>query len=285
MADYLVGVLGGGLVDPRAPLLRPDDLGVIRGDGCFETMRVAGPRAGHVDELDAHLGRLAGSAAAIGLPAPDLDAWRHLVAELLAGWQRPGEAALRLILTRGPESAPEPTTTGFGTLTPVRPAALRQRRDGLRVVTLNRGLSVRALADAPWLLGGAKTTSYAVNLAALRHAAQLGADDVIFRSVEGTVLEGPTSTVLWLADGVLHSPPPELLGLLPGITVQAIYRRAADHGFDTSITAGTLDDLRSADGIWLVSSVRLVAPVRSLDGVPCAPDPAVTARVLAAAIG
>ena len=168
MTDRLVGVLGVGLVDPHAPLLHPDDLGVIRGDGCFETLRVADGAPGRVDALEVHLARLARSAAILDLPAPDLDAWRRLVADLLAGWGRPGEAALRLILTRGPESAQEPAVTGYAMVTPVRPAALRQRREGVRVITLDRGLSAAALGSGPWLLGGVKTISYAVNMAALR---------------------------------------------------------------------------------------------------------------------
>ena len=108
---------------------------------------------------------------------------------------------------------------------------------------------------------------------------------MIFLSSEGDVLEGPTSTVVWLAGGVLHSPPPAPLGLLPGITMQGLASRAADHGFRTEVTRATVADLRSAEGIWLVSSVRLAAPVRTLDGARCPLDQAVTARVLAAASG
>ena len=48
----------------------------------------------------------------------------------------------------------------------------------------------------PWLLAGAKTLSYAVNMAALRHAERHGAGDVIFVSSDGYVLEGPRSTVV-----------------------------------------------------------------------------------------
>ena len=63
-------------------------------------------------------------------------------------------------------------------------------------MTLDRGLPAEGAGDMPWLLAGAKTPSYAVNMAALRHAERLGAGDVIFVSSEGYLLEGPRSTVV-----------------------------------------------------------------------------------------
>ncbi|MGH3933309.1 MAG: hypothetical protein ACRDTF_25410, partial [Pseudonocardiaceae bacterium] len=52
----VVALLGEGLVDPDAPLLCADDLGVLRGDGVFETILVVD---GMAVELEAHLIRLA----------------------------------------------------------------------------------------------------------------------------------------------------------------------------------------------------------------------------------
>ena len=134
------------------------------------------------------------------------------------------------------------------------------------MVTLGLGVPADFRAHAPWLLGGAKTLSYAVNMAALRHAAAQGADDVIFTSLEGQVLEGPTSTVVWSADGVLHTPPLET-GILPGTTMARLFARAAEAGRPTAVTPGTVDDLRAADAVWLVSGVRAAATVHTLDGV------------------
>ena len=67
-------------------------------------------------------------------------------------------------------------------------------------MTLARGLPAEGAADMPWLLAGAKTLSYAVNMAALRHAERQGAGDVIFVSSEGNILEGPRSTVVIATD-------------------------------------------------------------------------------------
>ena len=75
-----------------------------------------------------------------------------------------------------------------------RVAAARSERGGGR--DAGPRLPAEGAADMPWLLAGAKTLSYAVNMAALRHAERQGAGDVIFISSEGNVLEGPRSTVV-----------------------------------------------------------------------------------------
>ncbi|MFL6128978.1 MAG: hypothetical protein ACJ73E_07920, partial [Mycobacteriales bacterium] len=82
--DRLLGVLGAGVVDPAVPLLRADDLGVLRGDGCFESVRLRA--TGELDDLAEHLDRLARSAAALQLPVTDRGAWQDLVAALVAAW-------------------------------------------------------------------------------------------------------------------------------------------------------------------------------------------------------
>ncbi|MFV0451534.1 MAG: aminotransferase class IV [Propioniciclava sp.] len=66
----------------------------------------------------------------------------------------------------------------------------------LRVVTLDTGRASDAFTRSPWLLGGVKTLSYAVNAAAAREARRRDADDVIFTSSDGYLLEGPTSGLL-----------------------------------------------------------------------------------------
>jgi 4-amino-4-deoxychorismate lyase len=148
------------------------------------------------------------------------------------------------------------------------------------VLTLSRGLTADATVEAPWLLGGVKAISYAVNMAALRYAHAAGADDVVFTSADGQVLEAPTATVVWLSGGVLRTPPPAPLGILDGVTVRRLF--AAGHGLGTEIQRATVEDLRAADGVWLVSSIRLAAAVTSLDGKPVALDPDADAKVRAA---
>lgn len=246
---------------PDEPVLSAFDLGLIRGDGAFETVAVLDATLPH---LDAHLARMANSAALLDLADPGPDAWRALTAAVLERWPAAVEGACRLILTRGLATGLPPTA--LAVLSPVSEETLRQRSDGISVVTLGLGVPADFRSRAPWLLGGAKTLSYAVNMAALRHAVTLGADDVVFTSLEGQILEGPTSTVVWACGGTLHTPPVET-GILPGTTMARLFARAAAAGRPTAFTAGTVEDLHAADAVWLVSGVRSAATVHTLDGV------------------
>lgn len=254
----------GGPVRVRAdePVVTAFDVGLGRGDGVFESIAVL---AGDTPHLGAHLPRLATSARRLDLPEIGDAAWRALVDTVLDGWDPAVDGVVRLFLTRG--LGPGQPPTALALLSPVPAEVLRQRADGIAVVTLGLGVPADFRSHAPWLLGGAKTLSYAVNMAALRHAATQGADDVIFLSLDGQVLEGPTSTVVWSADGVLHTPPVET-GILAGTTMARLFARAAEAGRATAVTPGTVADLRAADAVWLLSGVRAAATVHTLDGVP-----------------
>jgi 4-amino-4-deoxychorismate lyase len=244
------------------PVLTAFDQGLARGDGVFESVAVVGGTTPH---LAAHLARLGRSAALTELADPGTAAWQALVGAVLDGWPAEVEGACRLFLTRGLGEGQPPTA--LAVLAPVTPEVLRQRAEGIAVVSLGLGIPAAFRASAPWLLGGAKTLSYAVNMAALRHAHHRGADDVVFTSLEGLLLEGPTSTVVWAAGGTLHTPPADT-GILAGTTMLRLFARAEEAGWPTATTPGTVADLHAADAVWLVSGIRGPATVHTLDGVP-----------------
>lgn len=247
--------------DPDAPLLHADDLAVLRGDGVFETLLV---RGGHARLVDEHLQRLERSARLLQLPPPDLSAWRRTVAAAAQRWGGSSEATMRLVYTRGREGSAVPTAFVLVSAVPSRTERLRDQ--GIAVITLDRGRSVDVADAAPWELAGAKSLSYATNMAALRHAEKQGADDVVFVSAEGYVLEGPRSTVVIARGGELITPPTRQ-GILPGTTQHALFETAGRHGMTCREEALRPADLIAADGVWLVSSVMLVGTVRTVNGV------------------
>ncbi|MBU3687022.1 MAG: aminodeoxychorismate lyase [Mycobacterium sp.] len=259
--------------DPDRPLLYADDLAAVRGDGVFETLLV---RAGGACLVEAHLQRLVQSAAMADLPAPRVQTWRRAIEAAVSRWiaRTDAEAVLRLVYSRGRESGSAPT--GYLTVGPVAERVAVARRDGVSALLLDRGVPASGVETMPWLLAGAKTLSYAVNMAALRHAARHGAGDVIFVSSDGFILEGPRSTVvIATADSAgrpaLRTPPPEY-PILRGTTQQALFEVAREKGYHCDYQPLRPADLHAAQGVWLVSSITLAARVHTLDGQPLEPS-------------
>ncbi len=258
---HLVGAPPFALIDPALPQVSALDLGVTRGDGVFETIGVGD---GHPQALEHHLRRFARSAAALDLPAPDADAWRAAILAAIAELGPVPEGTVKTVITHGVEGDGRPTGWVHASPSADYHSA---RVEGLRVIMLDRGYRHDVEQTSPWLLAGAKTLSYAINRSVLREATRREADDVIFVSSDGFVLEGPTSTVVYRSGDRLLTPGTGL-GILEGTTQSSIFRWAESLGLATGFERATPETLRLADAAWLVSSVRLAAPVRELDGRP-----------------
>ncbi|MFN3706652.1 aminotransferase class IV [Microcella sp.] len=277
------GVAVGFLeADVSRPQLSVLDSAPVRGDGIFETFSLA---HGRPQSLELHLDRFAASARALDLPEPTLAVWRDAIFAIAAYFSDVEEAWLKIVLTRGVEagpaatgSAPEGTApTGWVYAAPA-PDFTRARTEGISVAVLDRGLRSDVAATSPWLLAGAKTLSYAVNRAAQREAVRRGADDVVFVSSDGLLLEGPTSTLI-VRRGAQLVTPPASLGILAGTTQADLFEAAPLWGLATAIEPLRASDLVAADAAWLVSSVRHAAPIRAVDGSPMPVDAELSHRM------
>jgi 4-amino-4-deoxychorismate lyase len=253
MTTLAVAVTGRGIVGVHEPVIAADDEALSRGRAVFETLRVYGGRRFRLDE---HLARLAQSAARIGLDPPPLEDFRRLSALALKEAGVP-DATLRLTWTPG--------GVGIALVGDVPPEIEAVRGRGARLVSL-----AGPAGDAPWLLGGVKSTSYAVNVAAQAEAQRRGADDAIFLTRDGIVLEGPTTNVWWRRGETLYTPALDL-GILAGVTRAVLIElssRPVEQG------AFTRDALGEADELFTSSSIREVMPAVELDGRPVQRGPA-----------
>lgn len=258
--------------DPAQPQLSVLDLGATRGDGIFETISVG---YGRPQALEHHLRRFASSARTLALPAPDLGAWREAIMAVVTELGELKEGSIKTVMTRGIEGDDKPTGWVYGAASP---DYSRVRQEGIRVVLLDRGYRHDIEATAPWLLAGAKTLSYAVNRAVAREAARREADDVVFVSSDGVLLEGPTSTLIFRRGNTLLTPGTGL-GILEGTTQANVFHYAESQGLETGFELAAPDALLTADAAWLVSSVRLAAPIRSVDDTPLGIDSDFTAAL------
>jgi 4-amino-4-deoxychorismate lyase len=256
-----LAVGGRGLVDPSEPVLHADDEAFLRGRAAFETIRVYG---GRPFRLADHLERLTGSAERLGLQPVDRAGFTGIAREALdaAGVE---DAVLRLYVTPGREGGGYPTALAMVSTLP--PDLEERRARGLRMITVQLGLDPRVRLDAPWLLGGVKSTSYAVNMAAEAEALRRNADDAVFLASGRIVLEGPVTNVWWRTADELFTPALDL-GILAGVTRATLLESAAALGYLVREGAYTVDELAGAEEAFTSSSVREVMPAVELDGRP-----------------
>ncbi len=261
MTLLAVALAGRGAVNPDEPVLYADDEAFLRGRAAFETVRVYG---GRPFRLDDHLARLAGSAARIGLPPVDR-VGMHAAAETALEEAGVADAVLRFFWTPGREDLGQPV--GLALVSAIPDGYDEQRGRGQRLVALDLGIVVGTLPGEGWLLTGVKSTSYAVNMAAEAEARDRGADDAVFLSHEGIVLEGPVTNVWWRRGETLYTPSLDL-GILAGITRQTLLEEAGGLGYEVREGAFGVDELAGSEEAFTSSSVREVMPAVALDGQP-----------------
>jgi 4-amino-4-deoxychorismate lyase len=253
-----VAVLGHGVIDPDTPIIHADDPGLLRGLAAFETLRVYG---GQPFALDEHLARLTRSTERMGVGLPAAADLRALAMEAIEA-AGVADCSLRFTVTGGPADTGPVAMVLIGAI----PASLETVRGaGISLITLQLGTDPRARIDAPWLLDGVKSTSYAVNMAARDEALRRGADDALFVAADGTVLEGPTTNVWWRRGETLYTPALDL-GILAGVTRAWIIRLADDLGYKIEEGWYPRSEMAEAEEILTSSSVRELMPVVRLDG-------------------
>lgn len=226
-----------GLITPTADAMVPlQDNGLYRGDGAFEVIRIY---TGRPFGLADHLDRMVNSAGRLDL-AFDRAALEAEAAALLAE-AGPVEAQLRLIVTRGGR----------------RIAAIEPLADYGPTIALAR-VEYRPTI----ILNGVKSLSYAANMHASRLAEAAGAEDALFVTPEGIVLETPTSSIFWVnATGRLRTTELEA-GILASITRDRVMR-----DLDAEEGAWPLQDLLSAREVFIASTTREVQAVSRIDEI------------------
>ena len=266
--------LDGRLVDAAAPHLRVSDRGFQLGDGIFETARA---RRGRVIELDEHLERLRQSAVALAIRLPFEDdvlvsgIGALLEAEGLAGsgtdGAEPGDAALRITVSRGPLEQRGLLPAGFEQAAatvaiqawPYAPPPDDVLERGVRAISS----AIRRDPRSP--LAGVKSTSRADYVYAKLEATRAGVDDALFLTTAGSISEGTTANV-WLVSGMTLVTPPLDAAILPGTTRTWLLGNASELGLEPIEADISPERLIAAEEAFLSSSVAGIVPLTALDG-------------------
>lgn len=259
--------LNGAVVDAAEARISPFDHGLLTGDGVFEALRVYG---GTPFAVRRHLGRLARSAAILGLDAPRPAVLIDALAAVVAA-NRIGEGRVRITVTGGP--APLGAGRGEGAaptvLVAATPMAPWPPTDDVVVVPWPR--------NERSAIAGAKTISYGENVVALAYARARGAGEAILANTAGHLCEGTGTNVFLVLGGRLITPPLSS-GCLGGVTRELVTELVDVDEHDVPVGA-----LADAEEAFLTSSTREVQPIASVDGrpLPAAPGPLTAAAALA----
>jgi branched-chain amino acid aminotransferase len=242
----------GAIMLASAATIPATDEGLLRGDGVFEVIRVYD---GHPFAFEHHLKRLERSASNMRLPV-DLEAVRTDANRLLAhAGTGPDHELLRIVLTRGGRRL---------LLTEPMPRMPERVRLGSVTYSPTR------------VLDGVKSLSYGANMLAGRLAREQGYDEALLVTPHGRVLEAPTSSIFWITNGAVLTPP------LDDHILASITRGVVIDLTGAQERACTLDDLRAADEAFLTSTVREVQPIAAIDDHSFGPQSPLTQRTAAA---
>jgi branched-chain amino acid aminotransferase len=244
--------LDGEIMPVGEAMIPATDDGLVRGDGVFEVIRVYD---GTPFAFDEHLARMERSATNLRLPI-DLEAVRADAYRLLAeAGTGADHQCLRIIMTRGGRR-----------LLMTEPLSVLPEQARLMSVTYS----------PTRILDGIKSLSYGANMLASRLAQEAGYDEALLVTPHGRVLEAPTSSIFWVRDGALLTPP------LDEHILASITRRLVIDVTGAREQACTLDELYEADEVFLASTVREVEPVVAVDDRTFAAPGPVSERTRAA---
>ncbi len=223
------------------------DEGFIRGDGIFEALRVY---AGQQYGLTRHLDRLSLSAAGMRLPI-DADSIRRDVETLIEARGK-ADYAIRIMCTRGGHTI-------------VKSEPLHEFPESISLCSIDYNTTI--------VLDGLKTLSYGGNVLANRIAVERGFDESLLVTPDGTILEGPTASLFWSADGGKLVTPPLDEGILDSITRAVLIK-----DLDVEVRSTSLEEVLGATEAFLCSSIREIQAINKIDDHELtAPGPLTTA--------
>jgi branched-chain amino acid aminotransferase len=227
------------------------DRGLNLGDGVFDTSLA---RNGRTFLRHAHLDRLAGAAQAIAIPfaaAAAAEALDRLAAAI-------GDGAVRLTLTRGGGARglalpKDPKPFLFGAAAPPSPT--------FPVLTLAT-TKIRRNETSPTAC--LKALPYLDAILGLEEALAKGADEALLLNTQGHIA-CLASANIFAVFGQQIVTPPLGDGVLAGTVRAFVLGKAKSLGLEAAERSLGLDQLLRAEAIFATSSLKLIAPCRSLD--------------------
>ncbi|WP_044640540.1 branched-chain-amino-acid transaminase [Risungbinella massiliensis] len=254
--------LNGKFLPKSQALVSVYDHGYLYGDGIFEGIRAYN---GNVFRLKEHIVRLYESAKSILLTIPyTMEEMEEYVCETIRQ-NNLRDCYIRLVVSRGdgpmgidPFECPQSNVVIIVEQIKMFPQEMYD--NGMPIVTVP---TRRNKTDA--LNPKIKSLNYLNNVLIRIEARRAGVHEALTLNSEGYVAEGSGDNVFVVKKGVLYTPP-GYLGILEGITRQAILDIAAKLGIPVQEIPFTRHDVYVADEVFLTGTAAEVIAVTEVDG-------------------
>ncbi|MDS1029331.1 branched-chain-amino-acid transaminase [Bacillota bacterium LX-D] len=258
----LVIYLNGDFVPEEQAVVSVFDHGLLYGDGVFEGIRAYHNR---VFRLAEHIDRLYESAQTINL---EIGMTRAEMCEVVLKTLRKNnlkDAYIRLVVTRGkgdlgldPRKCEHASVICIAAGIKMYPEELYQK--GMSIVT------VATRRNPPEGVNPKiKSLNYLNNIMAKMEANLANAAEGLLLNNEGYVAEATGDNIFIVKNGVLITPP-SFIGLLEGITRNAVIELARKRGIEVQEKLFTRHDVYNADECFLTGTAAEAIPVVSVDG-------------------
>lgn len=253
--------LNGKMVPDEEAVISVFDHGLLYGDGVFEGIRAYN---GRVFRLAEHIRRLYESAHSIllAIPLSQEEMIKAVIDTVNANQLR--DAYIRLVVTRGvgdlgmdPRKCKQAQVFIIADKITLYPVELYEK--GLEVITV---ATRRNIAEA--LEPKIKSLNYLNNIHAKIEANRAGVLEALMLTNQGYICEGTGDNVFIYRRGELLTPP-AYLGILEGITREAIIELAAREGIPLREVPFTRHDLYVSEECFLTGTAAEVIPVIEVD--------------------
>lgn len=236
-----------------------NDRAIQFGDGVFRTIK---QREGQLVFWRRHYRKLSADCAALGIVVP---AEALLLADIRALTSQSGlqDAAVKIIVSRGESQRGYAVPAECQATRIVQIAALLHYPASL----YRQGATLRLCETrAGWqpALAGIKHLNRLENVLARREWSDPAILEGLLLDRDGHVLEGVMSNVLVRRADILQTPLLDTGGVA-GVMREVALEAAAELGWQLEQCRLKLDDLRSADQVWICNSLLGLIPVSRLD--------------------
>ncbi|MBM4386382.1 MAG: aminotransferase class IV [Deltaproteobacteria bacterium] len=235
------------------------DRGFLFADGIYDVLRISGRTPLFFQEHMERLRRSAGGILIDDIPSAELI--RGIAVDLI-GRSGISEGNLYIQLTRGicPGGrrcdSPLPSKSSLVLMIyPVHVVPQDKYMDGVKV---------RTELDIRWNYNDYKTINLLPRVVARLKNITPDFYEVVYKDAKGHILEGTSTNVFIVKDGVVVTPPLSHL-LLPGITRQVLIEQARKGGIRVEEGIVSIGDLREADECFLTGTTTEVLGVVSVD--------------------